>query len=1131
MFDKKRNRIEINGKLNNTLNNNINLFGGNYSDGNGTRMINTLPSPRGSYGLLEHLKAWCAIEPEYEVLFSALRIDMEYYSEMLDSVILSYGNYSRHDSSHSKAIIRYIEQLLGEDQIAMLSATDTWLILETAYAHDIGMALSEEDIHSVWNSNEFKEFLVKRIDSSNTEDRNLASLFFDVGSHNCKPFCSVLKHIEEESKSPGISALKIGSMIRDLIVQYARSLHAAKSGNKIEKTRWLDKATHNGIQNRLYKFVAECVAAHGLDRCAVIKEKANDIPIISNGFLADYVHPRFATMLLRMGDLFDIDNNRFNEYVLAAYGELPSSSLAHKDKHRCITHLFISPFEIEICSDLTRLITDDSEETRRHLIETYKATHSWFSYISDEIDFWHSHGHEFIPEGFFYPIPILKKRDIIIKGKNYDKDNLLERFRITYDRASQIIGSEVSYREPLAFIRELVQNAFDAYKFRIYYKHSHRLKALYVKDEPISDAVVSALYGEICKELSQAEINLHIVFDVYPNSNKKRVRFAICDNGEGIGRKAYKRMRSVGERGRRIVERAMIPGWIKPTGEFGIGIHSVFKYTDKLNYRTYCQSEMDKLQIELTRNDGGNTVILPDDVKPIEDRNECGTDAWFDVDRELLEKNLYGVSSPQIDSESIADRLMHEIHKVLAPNVASINISVMYSENSPVCDRDLLKKQSNYSNISSILPDMEYSHLFMHNEYGCCIGKKDNDNELYRIITINRKEIFNGDANNICLEIDFNSSAESFKVSHKGSWINSGGEMESFSISGLTARVHLLGRSAATTVIVSREALLPTAIPEIKRDIKRAFRQLLVYLAQENRIDELPNNNTVLLALAKHYIALADSNEDGETKRLAGSAIEAINRRLSDYEIDGYTFSCSEHGAELSLEKTWLESQSLVDGDPTKHFFIRTNGLFNGIVGMHPKVLACGLLQSCDLYGDIWEEFDIDLGVSEFYALRTDTANSVIKYRLGSKHIPAESNSTSLGILLREWLKQDNRPDGMLFIPALKLKDDPNNSIFKLAVKECDFLSDNEWKLFRAFIKMPSLTSAKRYDNRQAEDKKARPLAYSNITDICPEYLDSLVDHTLENQIEESRYDKETIRQCYMTLLEMLSEIQNQNRN
>jgi hypothetical protein len=77
--------------------------------------------------------------------------DEKLIPKALQTVGNLFPHYSRHDESHSKQILINIECLLGKDSIAKLTATDTWLLLEAAYWHDIGMVVPHKDVQDALN--------------------------------------------------------------------------------------------------------------------------------------------------------------------------------------------------------------------------------------------------------------------------------------------------------------------------------------------------------------------------------------------------------------------------------------------------------------------------------------------------------------------------------------------------------------------------------------------------------------------------------------------------------------------------------------------------------------------------------------------------------------------------------------------------------------------------------------------------------------------------------------------------------------------------------------------------------------------------------------------------------------------
>ena len=89
------------------------------------------------------------------------------------------------------------------------------------------------------------------------------------------------------------------------------------------------------IKKRLVSLIAEISAMH--------TKPFNDLyklHKIANGFRGDYVHPRLIGSLLRLGDVLDLDNGRFNQYGEKIFGKMPNDSKVHYEKHESTKHVF-----------------------------------------------------------------------------------------------------------------------------------------------------------------------------------------------------------------------------------------------------------------------------------------------------------------------------------------------------------------------------------------------------------------------------------------------------------------------------------------------------------------------------------------------------------------------------------------------------------------------------------------------------------------------------------------------------------------------------------------------------------------------------------------------------------------------
>lgn len=90
--------------------------------------------------------------------------------------------------------------------------------------------------------------------------------------------------------------------------------HAQNSKKKILESAELRAL----LGDRCVKFLADICCLHDKDISSVM-----DLPKEENGLFCDYFHPRFVAALLCLGDLLDMDTDRFDSTMLKATSPLP----------------------------------------------------------------------------------------------------------------------------------------------------------------------------------------------------------------------------------------------------------------------------------------------------------------------------------------------------------------------------------------------------------------------------------------------------------------------------------------------------------------------------------------------------------------------------------------------------------------------------------------------------------------------------------------------------------------------------------------------------------------------------------------------------------------------------------------
>ena len=101
-----------------------------------------------------------------------------------------------------------------------------------------------------------------------------------------------------------------------ITADYVRSHHEERSKKFFEN---LSKTIGIEVtENRLYNLLGKVVYSHGRDLDYIFKE----LPKETNGFGYVKIYPQFIALLLRIGDLLDMDNNRFDIMLLQHFGIL-----------------------------------------------------------------------------------------------------------------------------------------------------------------------------------------------------------------------------------------------------------------------------------------------------------------------------------------------------------------------------------------------------------------------------------------------------------------------------------------------------------------------------------------------------------------------------------------------------------------------------------------------------------------------------------------------------------------------------------------------------------------------------------------------------------------------------------------
>ncbi len=507
--------------------------------------------------LERHLAAFQEIDPIYEHLYAAWKIAKADLPRILRNIAKIFPHYSLHDESHSEAIIRQIEAVLGEERILMIKPTETWLILMSAYTHDFGMLVQDEIMHKTWQSNEFQEYLHNiQLDSSKRELREYADWF--VGNKWDK-----LKKAEVAKDWP--LDIKWAAIL--LSADYFRSIHP-KRGRAIINGEELcirfDLSFNRFVHERLLSLLGDVAFLHGepFERIFELRMEANGV-----GQHDDIVYPRRVACLLRLGDLLDMDNGRFDEDAYLLYGEVPGSTISNREKHASIKHFLVKGNRIEIGADCP---TE----------EGFEVTSRWIAMIQHELDNLALKWNDIVPDGFG-TAPSLAYKDLKLNGKPLHGD-VLRHFNFSNEAIFELLEGANIYKNQFSCFRELIQNAIDASKLRLWYgilAGEYEKQKVFATDKNLAPFKINE---EIFKEFP---IEVEIKY-LEVDGQEPGFYITVKDHGIGINEERLHSMEEVARSwSANAVWRKTIkdmPEWLRPTGEFGLGLQSVFQLTDTL---------------------------------------------------------------------------------------------------------------------------------------------------------------------------------------------------------------------------------------------------------------------------------------------------------------------------------------------------------------------------------------------------------------------------------------------------------------------------------------------------------------------------------------------------------------------
>lgn len=546
--------------------------------------------------LIAHLKKKCEEDGNVAILFAQWEFDQKLVGKALENIGGFYPHFSNHNASHSQQILVNIERILGSD-VDLLSATDTWLILEAAYWHDVGMLVDAKNAKEVHTNPDF-HFMIQTIANEK--------------GHDLQKFCQA--YVEKNWLSA------IGTVdhpfdgvekYRQLIAEWFRRGHDKRVGKLVEdpfKDLGITSPRTELIPNRIYRYLGQICVSHGMSFESLMAELRPK----QTGMGTENCHPRFIGCLLRLGDLFDLDDNRFCPVMAKHVSNMPLLSKHHHNKH-------LSLREFQLDKRTVKLVAECPDEM------SYVETQNWFGWIREEFQNQMSQWNLIVPNQNFGSLPTIEQLEVRIDGNKELLNHKPMKFSLEEKNAIQILQGANLYKDISSILRELIQNSIDATQIRVWLEHEDKLLKL------------SPLHVDFKNIIENYPIKIDFI-------EKEDIWYLIIeDNGVGFSLEDLNYVQKIAGSDRNLTRKKTIsnmPQWLKPSSYFGIGLQSAFLLADRVCFESKSYITNDCFSVEMhspLKNNKGYCFIR----KNQDSKKKIGTKFEIPLDIKKLQNSFF----------------------------------------------------------------------------------------------------------------------------------------------------------------------------------------------------------------------------------------------------------------------------------------------------------------------------------------------------------------------------------------------------------------------------------------------------------------------------------------------------------
>mgnify|MGYP001851876217 CR=1 FL=1 len=373
-------------------------------------------------------KLWTILEQKARAEDERLQPDQRISNEYLSGIrsICKFGvdraktirdtfpMYTLHDETHICNVLRIMDQLLG-DCADKLERDEAAMLILAACCHDVGMSYSAQEKQEI------------------LEDKDRLDHYLEQ-HHD--------EYVKAYSENPDVPKLT-----DEILRNYLRSIHHERILELLNSVPWPDCLWGRVDRDDL----VQVCQSHG--------ENPSDLNHLKCTSTIDL---RFCAVLLRLADILDFDITRAPKTLYQYCGfdnaEGREVKISREEWHK---HIASQGFEFDHVADRSVPYDLPCHITSKSM-QIEQAAHNFLDWVDNELNQCGNLLRQYAGRWKDFVLPSKVKR--IVKAIGYVSGQY--HLTMDQDKVMELLVGEELYSDPLAFVRELIQNAIDAVRTR-----------------------------------------------------------------------------------------------------------------------------------------------------------------------------------------------------------------------------------------------------------------------------------------------------------------------------------------------------------------------------------------------------------------------------------------------------------------------------------------------------------------------------------------------------------------------------------------------------------------------------------------------------------------------------------------